>query len=55
MSLADVGKAVGVTRAAVQHWEAGRSMPSGPAIRQLASLFRIEPDTVAAWFSRPAA
>jgi len=52
-----VAEFIGVTRAAVGHWETGVSIPAAPARRLLAQLFEVPLDVVDGWFaqSRPEA
>jgi transcriptional regulator with XRE-family HTH domain len=44
---------LGVTRAAVGHWETGVAIPAPPSRRLLAQLFEVPLEVVEAWFAQP--
>lgn len=52
-SQSEVADFLGLTRAAVGHWETGVSAPEPPSRRLLAQLFDVPLDVVEGWFAQP--
>jgi len=44
MTQTDFAKAIGVSKRAVQEWEAGRRSPSEPVLRQIEQTFNVNPE-----------